>query len=207
MPGCVRESIMSRWKFVCLLVGVVGVSGISLAGSDAPDEEDKAFDDSALLKEVEELVTKFYPKSKVERKDGDIQFGYKTRVFKIHTPDLEGVWQNAHDERGPQPGGIYGEISLSGGRIESMAGLPQTFDLHYYKSRLMGHYSRKLDCTIHAEVRYPYRGAKGSADAKPFVEAFEELVNHFDKYVRKRMKEHKFGAPSTAENRSSLPRR
>lgn len=178
---------MRRRTFVYLLVGIGSIAGIGLARSDAPDEAE-AFDDSALLKKVEELVKRFYPKAKVERKDDYIRFAYKTRNFKIHTARLDGEWQDAHDERGPQPGGIYGAISLSKGEIVSMAVLPQTFDLHYYKSRLMGPYSRKLDCTIHAEVRFPDRGAKEDADANQFVEAFEELVNHFDKYVRKKGK-------------------
>lgn len=173
---------MYRWAILCLVVTIACAVESGRAGTDSPDEDSKAFDDSALLKKIEDLVQKVYPKAEVERKDGAIRFHYKTRIFKIHSANLDGVWQNAHDERGPQPGGIYGEISLTEGEVVSMAALPQTFELRYYNSYLMGHYSRKLDCTIHAEVRYPPR------EAKLFVEAFEKLVNDFEKHVRKKAK-------------------
>jgi hypothetical protein len=173
---------MNRWLLRCLIVGSLFLPGLGLARTDAPDDESDNFDQTLLLKKVREVVKKHYPKAKVELKDGEIRFDYKTRVFKIHTANLEGVWQDARDERGPQPGGVYGWIKLSKGEVVGMAILPQVFDLHYYKSYRMGHYDRKLDCMVDAEVRYP------PGEAKVFVEGIEEIIDQFQKYVRKKEK-------------------
>ncbi|HEY7311048.1 MAG TPA: hypothetical protein VH643_16915 [Gemmataceae bacterium] len=173
---------MTRRALQFLIVASLFIPGVGAARMDAPDNDGNQFDQKLLLKKVGEVVKKHYPKAKVELKDGVIRFDYKTRIFKIHTANLDGVWQDAHDERGPQPGGVCGWIQLLKGEYVGMAVLPQEFDVHYYKSYRMGHYERKLDCTVDAGLSYPPR------EGNEFVEEFEKVIDQFEKYVRKKEK-------------------
>jgi len=130
-----------------------------------------------LLAEVKKLVAKYYPKAKVTLKDQTIRFEFNTRKFQIHSPGLIGEWQDAHEEIGPQKGGIYGVIEIRPGRYMEMAIMPQLIDKRYFISWSMAPYSKKLDHHLLIWVNYPRNVPK------EFLKEFEGLVDEFGKHV------------------------
>ena len=139
-----------RWRLFVLALGCCLFASGRAAADDAPKPDLKP-----LLKEVRKLVEKHYPKGKVSLKDQTIHFEFNTRKFMIHEPLLTGEWQDAHEEVGPQKGGIYGDIELRGGRYGGMAAAPQSFDKHYFTLLLLAPYSKKLDHHLYVRLKYP----------------------------------------------------
>jgi hypothetical protein len=82
----------------------------------APADDTPKPDLKPLLAEVRKLVEQHYPKGKVTLKDQTIHFEFNVRQFMIHEPLLTGEWQDAHEETGPQKGGIHGDIELRAGK-------------------------------------------------------------------------------------------
>jgi len=130
-----------------------------------------------LLAEVKKLVAKYYPKAKVSLKDQTIHFEFNTREFQIHDPGLIGEWQDAHEEIGPQKGGIYGIIAIHPARYMEMAAMPRLIDKRYYISWETAPYSKKIDHHLRIWVNYPRNVPKG------FLKEFEGLVDGFGKHV------------------------
>ena len=95
----------------------------------------------------------------------------------IHDPLLTGEWQDAHEEPGPQKGGIYGDIELRAGEYGGMAAVPQSFDKHYFTLFLTAPHSRKLDHHLYIHLKYP------RDVPKDFLKEFERLVDGFEKFV------------------------
>lgn len=154
---------------------------LGAAGPSAADEASKP-DLKPLLEEVRKLVEKHYPKAKVTRKGQTIHFEFNTRKFMIHEPLLTGEWQDAHEEPGPQKGGIYGDIELRAGEYGGMAKIPQSFDKRYFTLLLMAPYSKKLDHHLYVHLKYP------RDVPKEFLKEFERLVDGFEKHVPARGK-------------------
>src|SRR5262249_39256220 len=135
--------------------------------------------------EVRKLVKKHYPNatftlaaSGVRGPYPTIHFEFKTREFLIHELTRSGdEWQDAHLERGPQPGGIYGEIELRPGNYGGAAVVPQAFDKRYFTVLLMAPYSKKIDHHVYVHLKYPRHVAM------EFLEEFKRLANGFDEYV------------------------
>ena len=148
----------------CLLV---------LAGRAPADDAPKP-DLKPLLAEVRKIVEKHYPKAKVTLKDGTIHFEFNTRTFMIHEPLLTGVWQDAHKDEGPQPGGIYGDMTLYPGEYEGMAVLPHSFDKRYFTVLGMDTYSKRLDHHLFVHLKYP------RDVSKEFLKEFADLVDGFE---------------------------
>ena len=166
------EFRLSVLAFVCFLTA----SGRSEAG-EAPGPELKPF-----LEEIRKLVVKHYPKGEVTLKDETIHFEFNTRKYMIHEPLLTGEWQDAHEELGPQKGGIYGDIELRPGEYGGMAAVPQSFDKRYFTLFLMAPYSKKLDYHLYIHLKYP-RDA-----TKEFLKEFGQLAEGFEKHVAVRSK-------------------
>ena len=104
-----------------------------------------------------------------------IHFEYNTRVFVIHEALKTGEWQDPREERGPNKGGILGEILLRPGRYEGAAVAPQIFDKRYFKVLLLAPFSEKCDCHLHVRLYYP-------GDAKEdFLKEFQQLIDGFAK--------------------------
>jgi hypothetical protein len=142
------------------------------AAEDAPKPDLKP-----LFAELRKLVVKHYPKAEVNRKDETIHFEFNTRKYMMHEPLLTGEWQDAHEETGPQKGGIYGDIELHAGQYGGMAIAPQSFDKRYFILLLMAPYSKKLDHHLYIHLKYP------RDVSKEFLKDFEHLVNGFEKHV------------------------
>jgi hypothetical protein len=126
---------------------------------------------------VQKLVIKHYPKAEVTLADGKIHFEYKTRTFLIHEPTLLGEWQDAHEELGPNKGGIVGDIQYQPGPYMGMAAVPQTFDKRYYMLLLTAPSSKGLVAHLWVNLKYPRNAPE------EFVKEFKELVDEFEKYV------------------------
>jgi hypothetical protein len=172
--GEVEETAMKiRLWFVvsamcCLLVGV----GRARA-DDAPNPDLKP-----LLEEIRKLVEKHYPKAKITRKDQTIHFEYNTRRFMIHNLNRIGdAWQDAHEEPGPQPGGIYGDLELRPGAYTGPLALPVTFDQRYFKLYYATPYSKRLDRHLYIHLKYPERAPKD------FLKDFKRLTDKFEAHV------------------------
>src|SRR5687767_11878419 len=85
-----------------------------------------AADLAALRSVVGALVHKYYPGATVTRADQSLHFEFDTRIFMVHELSRRGErWQDAHEERGPQPGGIHGQLDLRQGRSDGAALVPQ----------------------------------------------------------------------------------
>jgi hypothetical protein len=131
-----------------------------------------------LLAEVRKLVEKHYPKATVTLKDQTIHFEFNTRNFMIHElTRLGDRWQDAGEEPGPQPGGIYCDIRLQPGEYRGAAVLPARFDKRYFTLSLSAPYSKKLDRHLYIELKYP-------SNVRPeFLKEFEQLTEEFETHV------------------------
>ena len=157
-------------RLIVLVVGFFLGTPVRAAAEDGPDL--KPFQD-----EVRTLVEKHYPKAKVTLKDQTIHFEFNTRKYMIHEPLLTGEWQDAHEEMGPQKGGIYGDIELRDGEYGGMAFAPQSFDKRYFTLHMSAPYSKKLDHHLYVHLKCP-RDA-----SEEFVKEFRKLVDGFEKHV------------------------
>src|SRR5262245_55446038 len=95
-----------RFWFI-LALGCFSAALRTTAADESPKPDLKPF-----AEEVRKLVEKHYPKGKVTLKDQTIHFEFNIRKFMIHEPLLTGEWQDAHEELGPQKGGIHADIEL-----------------------------------------------------------------------------------------------
>jgi hypothetical protein len=161
-----------RLPFVVLALGCLLAGAGRTAADDAPKPDLKP-----LLEEVRKLVEKHYPKATVTLKDQTIHFEFNTRKFMIHEQLLTGEWQDAHEEPGPQKGGIYGDIELRVGEYGGMAAVPQSFDKRYFTLLLTAPHSKKLDHHLYIHLKYP------RDVPKDFLKEFERLVDGFEKHV------------------------
>ena len=162
-----------RFPLVGLALGCLFAASGRAAADDAPRPDLKP-----LLEEVRKVVQKHYPKAEVTLKDETIHFEFNTRKFTIHEALLTGEWQDAHEEVGPQKGGIHGDLELRAGPYGGMAVVPQSFDKRYFTVLLLAPYSRAIDHHLYIHLKYPRDVPKG------FVKDFEGLAEGFDKHVR-----------------------
>jgi hypothetical protein len=168
----------TRLRFVILATGCLLVGAGRTWADDAPKPDLKP-----LVTEVRELVEKHYPKATVTLKEQTIHFEFNTRKFMIHELTRIGdEWQDAREELGPQPGGIYGDIELQPGKYGGAAVAPQSFDKRYFTLLLMAPYSKKLDHHLYIHLKYP------RDVPKDFLKEFERLVDGFEKHVPARGK-------------------
>src|SRR5262249_2057540 len=112
----------------------------SVSADDAPQPDLKP-----LLAEVRKLVEKHYPKAEVTLKGQAIHLESDTGKYMIHEPLLTGEWQDAHEEVGPQKGGVHGDLELVPGQYGGMAAVPQSVDKRYFVLFVTAAYSKKLD--------------------------------------------------------------
>jgi hypothetical protein len=127
-----------------------------------------------LLAEVRKLVEKHYPKAKVTLTDQTIHFEFNTRKFMIHElTRIEDEWLDAREEPGPQPGGIYGHITLEQGRYKGPAALPWVWEKRYFTLYWAAPYSKKLDRHLHIDLKYPRNVPK------EFLKDFKRLTDDF----------------------------
>lgn len=167
-----------RLRFVVLSMCCLFVVGGRGRAEDAPKPDLKP-----LLAEVRKLVVKHYPKGQVTLTDDTIHVEFNTRKFMIHTLTRIGdEWQDAHEEPGPQPGGIYGDIQLLQGEYSGSAKLPQNFDQWYFTHYLAAPYSKKLDKHLSLDLKYP------SNVRKEFLKDFKRLTDNFEAYVAAKAK-------------------
>jgi hypothetical protein len=172
-----NTAMMTRVQLFALSTTCALIGLSRAAADDAPKPDLKP-----LLEEVRKLVEKHYPNGKVTLKDQTIHFEFNTRKFMVHEPLLTGEWQDAHEEVGPQKGGIYGDIDLRPGEYEGMAVVPQSFDKRYFTLLLLAPYFKKSDQHLYVHVKYP------RDVPKEFLEEFERLLIGFERHVPARGK-------------------
>jgi hypothetical protein len=167
-------------RFACIVVGCLAClqSRSACSAEETVIGRAAKLDLKPLLEQVGRLVKRYYPKAEVTSKEELIHVEYGTRVFVIHSLGKDGIWLDAHQERGPQKGGIYADLEIREGEYEGQAALPQAFDLRYFTSFLMAPYSKKLDRHLYIHLKYP----KDVPDE--FLKEFRALVNDFDKHVK-----------------------
>ncbi|WP_020474939.1 hypothetical protein [Zavarzinella formosa] len=122
--------------------------GLSMPGT-APVREP-----ADLSVQAANLVKKHFPDATVANEDGAITVEFKCRDFQVHHPRLDGTYQDAFEERGPQPGGFYCRIEWQPGKYGGMAVLPQEFNRQYFKAFVMAPYSATLDKHLRVEMKY-----------------------------------------------------
>jgi hypothetical protein len=162
----------TRLGLVLMMIGGLFIAAERGRAGDAPKP-----DLQPLLAELRHLVEKYYPDGKVTLKDRTIHFEFNIRKFMIHEPLKTGEWQDAHEESGPQKGGIYGDIELRSGKYNGAAGLPASVDKRYFTLRVIAPYSQKLNRHLYIHMKYP------RDVSKEFLKDFERLVREFDKHV------------------------
>ena len=128
-----------------------------------------------FLSTLEKVFRKHYPEVTSANKDGSLVFDYKTRIFLVHELTMDGRWQDAVEERGPNRGGIYCEIVPQEGPYSGQAEVPQVFDKRYFKVLLLAPYSKRLNRHLHILLYYP----AGTPDV--FLTQFREAVGRFEK--------------------------
>jgi hypothetical protein len=156
-----------------------------LAGAGAARAEDRAAPDlEPLLAEVRRLVGRHYPKAEFSHEGQAIRFQFNTRRFMVHELTRVGdEWQDAREEPGPQPGGIYCDMELREGRYSGPLGLPQTFDKRYFKLYHAAPYSRDLGRHLSVHLKYPGRASE------EFLREFKRLTDQFETYVPDRARQ------------------
>ena len=159
---------------LCCLLAVEGRTAVD----DAPKPDLKS-----LEAEVRKLVEMHYPKAKVTLKDQTIHFEFNTRKYMIHALNRIGdAWQDAHEEQGPQPGGIYCDIELRQGKYGGAAVVPQDFNERYFTLYLSAPYSKKLDRHLYIHLKYP------SNVPEEFLKDFKRLTDEFEGHVSDKAK-------------------
>jgi hypothetical protein len=154
---------------------------VVLAGHRAMADEQPMFDLDALRSAVAALVHTHYPRAIVTLSNQSIHFEFNTRTFMVHELNRTGDrWQDAHEEPGPQPGGIHGYIELRPGAYAATAVVPQNFHRRYFTVYLAAPYSRPLDHHLYVRLKYP-----GGAPPEFFSE-FKSLTERFEVHVARR---------------------
>jgi hypothetical protein len=150
------------------------LSGAGRTGAeDAPKPDLKP-----LEAEVRKLIEKHFPKAKVTLKDQTIHFEFNTRKFMIHElTRIEDQWQDAREQPGPQPGGIYGDITRAQGEHKGPAFLPWVWNKRYFTLYWAAPYSEKLDRHLSIHLKYP------SNVPKEFLNDFKRLTDEFEAHV------------------------
>ena len=133
---------------------------------------------------VQHVVQHYYPNAMFTRTDTTLCFEFNTRDFYIHNVTKTGVWQDAIKERGPNKGGIYGEISLRVGdlppnaaeRILGKSGWP-TFERYYFVEGVIEEVSKVRRCYLVFVLRFP-----GDL-SEQFLNELRNLSNHFEEFI------------------------
>ncbi|MGC4003292.1 MAG: hypothetical protein QM811_09215 [Pirellulales bacterium] len=86
------------------------------------------------------------------------------REFWIHDQFLTGDWQDASKQRGPNPKGIVGDVTIVPGPYEGMAALPQMWDKRYFTQAVSAPYSKRLDTHLHVDLKTPKNLPTGFLD-------------------------------------------
>lgn len=152
------------------------VIGCLLASNSYTDER-PTVDLKPLFVEIDKVVKKHYPKAKSGMKDDTIQFSFNLRKFMIHEPLLNGEWQDAFEEIGPQKGGVLGTIELRSGPYGGMAVVPQSFDKRYFTTHVYAPYSKKLNSHLYIHLKSP------RDTTAEFVAEFEKVIESFEKHL------------------------
>ncbi len=156
-----------RCHFLPLLVAFANITAGNAAAQDL----------GPLANEVRKVVHPYYPKAEITLKGQTIHFEFNTRKFMIHEPTKNGEWQDAHEEPGPQRGGIDGDLELRAGPYLGQAMVPQAFDMRYFTLLVMAPYEKKLDRHLYVHLKFP-------RDASPkFLQEFQRVVNDFGRFV------------------------
>jgi hypothetical protein len=158
-----------RLRLVLLAVSSLLIGAGRTWAEDVPKPDLKS-----LGAEVRKLVERHYPKAEVTLKDQTIHFEFNTRKFIIHELTRIGdQWLDAREEPGPQPGGVYGHITLEQGEYKGPAHLPWVWDKRYFTLYRAAPYSKKLDRHLHIHLKYPRNVPK------EFLKDFKRLTDDF----------------------------
>lgn len=139
--------------------------GVATADS-APSAQPKWFVE--FYHSVRQIVVEHYPQATTHLLNNKIHFEYKTRVFIVHKQRKIGEWRDPVEERGPDKGGLLGDIELREGKYNGQAGVPQTFDKHYFQVTVLAPYSERCNCYLYVHLLCPQ-------DVDP--EFFKRLTN------------------------------
>jgi|AGTN01.3.fsa_nt_gi hypothetical protein len=134
----------------------------------------------ALYKQLQGLITEFYPNATFEIKGGRFSGKYNTRTFMIHHALKTGEWQDAFAQEGPNKGGILCTIESSTGKYGGAAMVPQTFDYRYFSSLLMAPENSKSNTYLIAHLNYP------SSVSVEFINRYRDLIESYSDREKKR---------------------
>ena len=146
-----------------------------------PAAADETLELETLRSAVAALVHKHYPGATVTLIDHSIRFEFNTRTFFVHELSRTGDrWQDAHEEPGPQPGGIHGELEMRPGPYAGAAIVPQAFDRRYFTLYVAAPYARSLDHHLYVRLKYP------SGTKPEFLSDFRRLTDTFEAHVSRK---------------------
>ena len=89
----------------------------------------------SINKEIMNVVKKYYPKAKLEFKNGGIQISHDTMIFTVHGAMMTGnYYEQTRKEEGPQGRGFLLFIKVVEGPYQRQAVVPQTLRKPYWKT-------------------------------------------------------------------------
>ncbi len=88
---------------------------------------------------LQAVIQQHHPDAKVEKEDNRLVYRFHTQTFKIHAVNMQGhIYENAHDEEGPNVDGILVRVSLRErereGESVGQAVIPQTIRRPYWQT-------------------------------------------------------------------------
>ncbi|MBX9685206.1 MAG: hypothetical protein K2X27_00815 [Candidatus Obscuribacterales bacterium] len=152
---------------------------VCLQSSEGFSAEESPAELECLLDQLQNLISRYYPKADIKRKPGELHAGFDTRTFMIHHSLKTGEWQEAQAQEGPNKNGMICHIKSMKGPFQGAALVPQTFNERYFEDLLMAPYNKKLNCHLLSHLNYP-----DTCSAK-FRSEYCALLNSFSSIERK----------------------
>ncbi len=153
---------------------------LTLSATPVRGADDEVLQNQALKRlysEFRTLFHKYYPNVTSHPLKNSMHFEQDTRAFIVHEPLRTGEWQDPHEIRGPNRGGILCDMTLQKGQYPGAAVVPQTFDKRYFRLQVMAPYSKQYDAHLYVHVLYPENARS------EFLTEFAGLVADFERHL------------------------
>ncbi|MBX9696149.1 MAG: TraB/GumN family protein [Cyanobacteria bacterium] len=132
---------------------------------ETPKEYAHIKDAPTLMKQVETLVKKFYPRATLKVTGERIEFQFKTQKFQSN-----GLLVDA-----PKLDGILGEVAITSGQYSGPEMLPSLTNELLYTTLVMAPYSESQNSHLHARLVYPPNAPSD------FINQFKSLINCYQR--------------------------
>lgn len=158
-----------------ILIVAIALLGCGVRETPAGTAPEGGVNLAVLNEQIKSLVQRFYPNASCTLSGHQIHFECDARDFMVHEPLMNGDWQDAIKERGPNRHGVVGDVEFTSGTYEGQAALPQVIDKRYFTSHVSAPYSNRLDGHLLVEIKTPANTPDG------FIDKLSDLLDNFDK--------------------------